>query len=148
IEAGANSLEVEDLYTEMQLMRVADDPSQLEEYLGAWDASGVTCVLQNAGEEGSSPVRLLKRLAHFTYLTDRLRDHVSRAATPDDIERGKKQGQHLPLSHWQRRSIGAGMEFGDGGTGAHPAVLSTRHWDDGRHLQWAQRSGRRLCGTR
>ncbi|MBK5294224.1 MAG: dipeptidase, partial [Acidobacteriia bacterium] len=52
IEAGANSLEVEDLYTEMQLMRVADDPSQLREYLGAWNASGVTCVLQNAGEEG------------------------------------------------------------------------------------------------
>jgi hypothetical protein len=49
IEGGANSLEVEDLYTEMQLMRVADDPSQLPEYRDAWKASGVTCVLQNAG---------------------------------------------------------------------------------------------------
>ena len=94
IEAGASGLEIEDLYTEMQLMRVADDPSQLEEWLGAWSASGVTCVLQNAGEEGNSPVRLLKRLAHFTYLTDKLRDHVSRAATPDDIERAKKDGRH------------------------------------------------------
>jgi membrane dipeptidase len=94
IDAGASSRELEDLYTEMLLKRVADDSSQLQEYLNAWKASGVTCVLQNAGEEGSAPMRLLKRLAHFTYLTDRLRDHVSRAATPDDIEAAKKQGRH------------------------------------------------------
>jgi membrane dipeptidase len=94
IEAGATSRELEDLYTEMLLMRVADDASQVDEYLQAWDASGVTCVIQNAGEEGSAPTRLLKRLAHFTYLTDKLRDRVSRAATPDDIEAAKKQGRH------------------------------------------------------
>jgi membrane dipeptidase len=94
IEAGANNLEIEDLNTEMLLARVADDPSQRQEYLDAWNASGVTCVLQNAGEEGSSPTRLLKRLAYFTYLTDRLRNHVSRAAEPDDIEAAKKQGKH------------------------------------------------------
>jgi membrane dipeptidase len=93
IEAGANNLELEDLQTEMLLARVADDPSQRQEYLDAWNASGVTCVLQNAGEEGTSPMRLLKRLAYFTYLTDRLRDHVSRAATPGDIEAAKKQGR-------------------------------------------------------
>jgi len=93
IEAGANSREVEDLYTEMQLMHVADDPSQLDEWLTAWNAAGVTCILQNAGEESSSPGRLLKRLAHFTYLTDRLRDHVSRAVIPADIEAAKKQGR-------------------------------------------------------
>ncbi len=94
IEAGANNRELEDLYVEMLLMRVADDASQLNEYLEAWNASGVTCVLQNAGEEGSSPARLLKRLAHFTYLTDKLRDRVSRAANPGDIEAAKKQGRH------------------------------------------------------
>lgn len=94
IDAGANNLELDDLHTEMLLTRVADDASQLQEYLEAWMASGVTCVLQNAGEEGSSPVRLLKRLAYFTYVTDKLRDHVSRAATPGDIEAAKKQGRH------------------------------------------------------
>lgn len=94
IDAGANNLELEDLYTEMLLDRVADDPSQRQEYLDAWRASGVTCVLQNAGEEGSAPDRLLKRLAHFTWLTDRLRDHVGRASQPDDIEVAKKQGRH------------------------------------------------------
>ena len=94
IEAGAASLELEDLYTEMLLMRVADDPSQQQEYVDAWNASGVTCVLQNAGEEWSSPLRLLKRLAHITYLTDRLRDRVLRASTPGDIEAAKRQGRH------------------------------------------------------
>ena len=93
IDAGAGSLELEDLQTEMLLKRVADDPSQQQEYLDAWNASGVTCVFQNAGEESSSPLRLLKRLAHFTYLTDVMRDHVSRAAFPDDIEAAKKQGR-------------------------------------------------------
>jgi membrane dipeptidase len=94
IDAGASSLELDDLQTEMLLARVADDKSQQHEYLEAWKASGVTCVLQNAGEEGSSPVRLLKRLAHFTYLTDMLRDQVSRAARPSDIEDAKNQGRH------------------------------------------------------
>ncbi len=94
IEAGATSQELEDLQTGMLLTRVADDPSQQQEYRDAWDASGVTCVLQNAGEEGSTPMRLLKRLAYFTYLTDKLPSQVSRAATPDDIEAAKKQGRH------------------------------------------------------
>jgi membrane dipeptidase len=94
IEAGANNLELEDLHTEMLLMRVADDPAQRQEYFDAWQASGVTCVFQNAGEEGSDPLRLLKRLAHFTRLTDVLRDRVSRAAFPDDIEAAKKDGRH------------------------------------------------------
>ncbi len=94
IEAGANDLELEDLHTEMLLSRVADDPAQQQEYFDAWDASGVTCVLQNAGEEGSAPLRLLKRLAYCTYLTDRLRNRVSRAAAPADIEAAKNEGRH------------------------------------------------------
>jgi membrane dipeptidase len=93
IDAGANNLELEDLYTEMLLSRVADDGSQHQEYLEAWNAAGVTCILQNAGEEGSAPMRLVKRLAHFTYLTDKLRDVVSRASDPGDIENAKKQGR-------------------------------------------------------
>lgn len=93
VEAGAGAAEIEDLNTDMLLSRVAEDPAQRREYLEAWRASGVTCVLQNAGQEGNSPQRLLKRLAYLTYLTDRMRDEVSRAATPDDIETAKKQGR-------------------------------------------------------
>jgi membrane dipeptidase len=94
IEAGAGASEIEDLQTEMLLARVAWDPSQRQEYLDAWNAAGVTCVVQNAGEEGSSPLRLLKRLAHFTHLTDVMRESVARAAFPPDIEAAKKQGKH------------------------------------------------------
>lgn len=94
IEAGASAAEVEDLTTDMLLSRVAEDPAQRREYLDAWRASGVTCVLQNAGQEGSSPQRLLKRLAYLTYLTDMMPGEVSRAATPGDIETAKKQNRH------------------------------------------------------
>jgi membrane dipeptidase len=94
IEAGAGSEELTDLHTEFLLSRVANDPAQREEYLTAWKASGVTCVLQNAGEESSSPLRILKRMAYITYLTDVMREHVARAAVPDDIEAAKKAGRH------------------------------------------------------
>ena len=94
IEAGAGAREIDDLSTEMLLARAAWDPPQRAEYLDAWNASGVTCVVQNAGEESSSPLRLLKRLAHFTHLTDVMRESVSRAAFPADIEAAKKQRRH------------------------------------------------------
>ncbi|MCC6537579.1 MAG: membrane dipeptidase [Bryobacterales bacterium] len=94
IEAGAGNGELEDISTETLLARVAWDAAQRDEYLAAWKASGVTCVLQNAGEESSSPLRLLKRLAYLTHLTDMLRNHVTRAAVPDDIEAAKRAGKH------------------------------------------------------
>lgn len=94
IEAGAGKRELDDLYTEGLLARAAWEPSEREEYLNAWRASGVTCVLQNAGEESSSPLKLIKRLAYLTHLTDILREHVTRAAVPDDIEAAKKLGKH------------------------------------------------------
>lgn len=94
IDAGAGTAELDDLYTEMLLARVATDTAQQAEYLDAWKASGVTCVLQNAGEESSDPQRLLKRLAYFTFLTDKMRDRVSRAAFPDDIPAAKKAGRY------------------------------------------------------
>ena len=99
---------------------------------------GVTCVLQNAGEEGSAPLRLLKRLAHFTYLTDMLRDHVTRAAVPAMTSRRRRNRATLPLSHRQRRTAVSGMEFGNAGTGVYPIVLSTRNSHDAPHLQPAQ----------
>ena len=63
-------------------------------YLSAWKASGVTCIVQNAGEEGQDPLRLIKRLARFTYVTDMLRDAVEKASAPDDIAAAKKRGKH------------------------------------------------------
>ncbi len=94
IEAGASDLELQDLREEMSMTRYATDPLEREEYLSAWRASGVTCIFQNAGEEGQDPLRLLKRLARFTYATDILKEEVSRAAFPDDVREAKQAGRH------------------------------------------------------
>jgi membrane dipeptidase len=75
----------------MTMTRYVDDPAERAEFVQAWEASGVTCVFQNAGEEGQDPLRLLKRLAHFTYATDRMRDFMPKAVTPDDIVEAKRQ---------------------------------------------------------
>ena len=62
-------------------------------FIDAWKASGITCIFQNAGEEGSDPLRLVKRLARFTYVTDRMREFVTKAVEPDDVVAAKKAGR-------------------------------------------------------
>jgi membrane dipeptidase len=93
-EDGASLSELKDLREEMTMTRCVTDPDEEREYLDAWRSSGVTCVFQNAGEEGQDPLRLIKRLARFTYVTDMLRDHVLKAAVPDDVQLAKERGQH------------------------------------------------------
>lgn len=94
IAAGASAGELQDLQEEMNMTRHVTVPSERTEYRQAWDSSGVTCILQNAGEEGQDPERLIKRLARFTYVTDRLGGFVIRAATPDAIVEARKQKKH------------------------------------------------------
>ena len=94
LDAGASDAELQELREEMGMIRCAADPGERAEFETAWRAAGVTCIFQNAGEEGQDPLRLLARLARFTYVTDALRTFVSRAATPDDIEAVKKAGKH------------------------------------------------------
>jgi membrane dipeptidase len=91
--AGASDNELADMREEMGMIRCVVDPRERAEFEIAWRAAGVTCIFQNAGEEGQSPLRLLKRLGRFTYITDHLRDFVSKAATPDDIEAAKRAGR-------------------------------------------------------
>ena len=93
IEAGATDAEIADRIEEMSMTRGATDERQRQFFLDAFEASGVTCIFQNAGEEGNEVPRLIKRLARFTWLTDMLRDRVCRAATPDDIIAAKQQGR-------------------------------------------------------
>lgn len=94
VEAGASEIELQDLTEEMGMTRCVTDAAEREEYLAAWEASGVTCIWQNAGEEHQAPLRVLKRLARFTYVTDMLRDHVQKAVTPEDIVAAKQAGRH------------------------------------------------------
>ena len=93
-DEGASTIELKDLREEMTMTRVATDPVEQQEYRDAWRASGVTCIFQNAGEEGQDPMRLIKRLARFTYVTDLMRGFVSKAAVPEDIVTAKQEGRH------------------------------------------------------
>lgn len=87
---GAPDAELADLREEMSMTRWATDAGERKEFLEAFRAAGVTCIFQNTGEEGSDPLRLIKRLARFTYATDLARAECFKAATPDDIVAAKK----------------------------------------------------------
>lgn len=93
IAAGGSSLEVDDRFEEMIMTRAVADATERAFCREAWEASGVTCILQNAGQEGNSVKRLIKRLARFTWAADMTRDLFRRAATPDDILSARQDGQ-------------------------------------------------------
>lgn len=94
IEEHASVYEIKDLYEEMIMTRHIFNEKLQKEYAEAWEASGVTCVFQNSGEEGQAPNRLIKRFARFTYAADMLRGVLNRASLPEDIEKTKKEGRH------------------------------------------------------
>ena len=76
------------------MTRAALDAAERREFEEAFRCAGVTCVFQNAGEEGQEHHRLLKRLARFTFLTDMLRGTMRRATLPEDITAAKAAGEH------------------------------------------------------
>ncbi len=90
---GASEIELKDMKEEMSMTRYLTDQVEQQEYRNAWRASGVTCIFQNAGEEGQDPLRLIKRLARFTYATDILKDFVFKASVPDDVLTAKREGR-------------------------------------------------------
>jgi len=94
VRSGASSRELKDLREDMSMTRYVHDPQEFREYKDAWRASGVTCIFQNAGEEGQAPLRLIKRLARFTYATDMLPDLVRKAVIPADIIAAKAERRH------------------------------------------------------
>ena len=88
-DEGADSLELQLVLEGMQTRFVTNE-SQRRELCQAWDASGVTCIFQNAGEEGQTVKTLLSRLALYTYLTDMIPETISKAVLPDDVVRAKE----------------------------------------------------------
>lgn len=92
IAAGAGADELNDLREEMSMTRMATDAQERREFLEAFRAAGVTCIFQNAGEEGNDPMRLIKRLARFSYATDLMRPELAKAVRPSDIESAKAAG--------------------------------------------------------
>lgn len=93
LDAGASDRELQDLTEDSTMTRWARDPELREEYQAAWEASGVTCTFQNAGEECNNPVRLLKRLARHTYVTDAMPEFLQRATTPEQIVAAHEAGK-------------------------------------------------------
>ena len=94
VEAGTPEAELADLREEMMMTRWATDPTERTEFLEAMGAAGVTCIFQNAGEEGSDPLRLVKRLARFTYATDLAREHCPKAVGVTEVRAAKARGGH------------------------------------------------------
>jgi membrane dipeptidase len=93
MRAGASDLELQDMRERMGMTRPGTNETERAEFQQAWQAAGVTCIFQNAGEEGQDIPRLLKRLAHFTYLTDLIPDVVSKAVRPADVVQAKREGR-------------------------------------------------------
>ena len=75
------------------MTRMADDQTQREYFIEAWRAAGVTCLMRNSGEEGNSIERMLPRLAHNTYTTDRLSDVMHRIVEAKDVHQAKQAGR-------------------------------------------------------
>ena len=92
-EQGASDVELQDMREDMMMSRYATDPAERAEFIEAWEASGVTCILENAGEEGWAVPRLIKRLARFTFGIDMTPDFLMRAATPDAIVAAHEAGR-------------------------------------------------------
>ena len=79
VKAGASHAEFNDLMEWMSMVRYVTDAAEQQEYKTAWDCSGVTAIIRNAGQEGQDPMRLIKRLAHFVYVTDQFRNYAPKA---------------------------------------------------------------------
>jgi membrane dipeptidase len=94
LENGASGAEMQDLTEDMMMTRFVRDKGVYKEYMEAWEASGVTCVMQNAGQEGNSVNRLLKRHARFTWVTDMLKPSVRKVVAPEEVISAKKEKAH------------------------------------------------------
>lgn len=93
VEAGASDAELQMLTASMRMTGWSASDELRAEYEGAWSASGVDCAFQNAGEEGNDALRMLERLAHYTHLTDHMRDFARRAPFPTDIATNRDAGR-------------------------------------------------------
>lgn len=94
VKQRCSYLEYKDAREDMSMTGCVSDPAEQAEFLDAWRASGVTCIFQNAGEEGQGVMMLLKRLSRFTYMTDMMKEFCSKAATPDDVVAAKEAGRN------------------------------------------------------
>ncbi|MFM8221643.1 MAG: dipeptidase, partial [Planctomycetaceae bacterium] len=90
---GASDAEWQDLVEDESMTRAVRDEVERAELTEALLCSGVTAIFQNAGEEGQDPLRLMKRLARFTWLTDNLPEVLGRATQPAHLRAARDQNR-------------------------------------------------------
>lgn len=93
LESGASEVEYQDLVEHMLMVGWTREARLREEYREAWDASGVTCMFINAGEESNDPMRLLKRLSRYIALADAMPDVLDRVVSAEGILQAKAHGK-------------------------------------------------------
>ncbi|MDD2479206.1 MAG: membrane dipeptidase [Victivallaceae bacterium] len=93
IAAGAGRDEITDTIEEFNMVGSLESPAILGQVAEAWERAGVDCVFQNAGVEGNSIERLIKRLSRFTYVADRHNELYSRVAFPEQVVAAKANGK-------------------------------------------------------
>lgn len=84
-EGGMSDGDLEELMDEMENTRFVTDQREREEFIAGWKASGVTCIVQNAGRESQDPLQLLRRLGYFTHAMDSMPEFLVRVTDPEDI---------------------------------------------------------------
>ena len=94
INEGASAREISDFSEEMGQVKNIIDQQAWEDYMKIFEASGVTCIFQNAGEENQDPLRVLRRITRHTLITDIKKDFVVKAASPADVIKAKKDNKH------------------------------------------------------
>lgn len=90
---GASAVELRDGMEDQGVLGHLRNEQTRAAYRQAWEASGVTCTFQGAGEEGNNPMRLIKRLARYTHLIDAMPDFLGRVTSTDDILENHRRGR-------------------------------------------------------
>jgi membrane dipeptidase len=90
---GATAYEIEELSGEMAMLGMADNEAYKSTFIQAFEAAGVTCIFQNAGEENNNIETLLRRFGRFTYAADAMPDVLRRATDPRDILAARAEGK-------------------------------------------------------
>jgi len=125
--AGASGDELLDMREEMMMNRNATNERERREFLDAFHAVGVTCIFQNAGEEGNDPLKLIKRLAHFTKATDLLRPELSKVVTAYEVAAVKESGKRSRCASPATACRSASRSTAYARTSLRPHLPRTRH---------------------
>ena len=83
----------ESMRAEVQETAAVWDAEAFAQSKTAWDASGVTCIVQNVGRARNVP-QTLTSVARFDHKCDRLRDVAAKALNADDVVAAKASGKH------------------------------------------------------